>query len=934
MTESAAARRFVVGLDLGTTNSALAYLDTTDPARAIRTFAVPQVTAPGQVEALETLPSFLYQPADGEFAQDALRLPWGDDGSDGVVGLFARDQGALNPGRLIASAKSWLCHAGVDRTADLLPWEGGDDVPRLSPVAVSSRYLAHYRAAWDRAFPEHPLAEQDLVVTLPASFDEVARELTVQAARQAGLPRIILIEEPQAAFYAWIAKHQHDWDQQVSLGQKILVCDVGGGTTDFTLIRVRRSAEGLVQFHRVAVGNHLILGGDNMDLAVAHRLEQQLAKDGRLEPRAWSLLLRASRRVKETLLTENAPDSVPLTIPGVGSRLIGGGTRISVDRATIHEVVAEGFFPNVPLDAIPTQVASGFQEFGLPYAADAAITRHLASFLTTHRHAGDNDAAAIDDGADPARPEIVLFNGGVFESPLLQQRVIDSLSRWFGEATDWRPLVLDHERLDLAVARGAAYYGMVRRGEGVRIAASLARGYYVGVDADPPAAVCLCAATLEPGEEVDLSSRRFEARVGQPIEFPLYTSSTRLTDAAGDVVPIDREQFTSLPPIRTTLKISRSEAAGVLPVRLAARLTELGTLDLWCHEEGGKRRWKLLFDIRAATQTDREGHEAIGEQSGFVEESLIDAAASVLDGTFAGDEAPTTLMKRLAESLGMERHEWPPALLRAIWERLFELEPGRRRSPAHEARWLNLLGYSLRPGYGFALDDWRVGESWKLLHNKLAHSSAQGRAEFWVFWRRIAGGLPGGQQQALAGPLLQVAKQAARDLAAGKKRGGAAATSPHEAAELWRLLGSLEWLNIPQKIELSRSLMTAVEKGVNPAIRAAAVWTVGRCGARVPQYGPLNLVVPVDEVARWIDRLESLPGDDPADAFAVVLLARRSGDRYRDLDDAARGRIVRWLRSVHAKPAWLTLVEEGGKLDEESQAVSFGESLPRGLRIL
>ena len=443
--------RYVVGFDLGTTNSAVTYVDTAEEPWQVRVFAAPQLVAAGQYEARETLPSFHYQPGAGELPPAALRLPWtsaaSDDSPPHVVGVFARDHGAVAPGRLVSSAKSWLCHSGVDRTAALLPWHGAADVQRLSPVEVSARYLAHVRAAWDHRFPKFPLAEQDFVLTLPASFDEVARELTVKAAALAGLPRVVLIEEPQAAFYAWIDHNRDRWEQLVKPGQKILICDIGGGTSDFTLIRVRRGEGGKVQFHRVAVGDHLILGGDNLDLALAHYLEQRLINvsgtlrvppangtrsvPDTLEPRQWAMLVQRSRQLKETLLGPNPPEHVTLHLPWSGSRLIGGGKQIEVSRSEVHELLVEGFFPLVPLDAKPSRRSSGFQEFGLPYAADPAVTRYLAAFLTAHRHVAMEDVQ-LPPGQDPARPDIVLFNGGLFESPVLRQRMIDSLKHMFG----------------------------------------------------------------------------------------------------------------------------------------------------------------------------------------------------------------------------------------------------------------------------------------------------------------------------------------------------------------------------------------------------------------------------------------------------------------------------------------------------------------------
>jgi hypothetical protein len=1101
------APRYVVGIDLGTTNSAVSYVDTAERPWRVRTFPVPQLVAPGVVEAREILPSFLYQPAKAEFSGDALRLPWergqrsGDRGqgsgkkgggrreAEYVVGFFARDQGAVVPGRLIASAKSWLCHSGVDRTADLLPWHGAPDVERLSPIEASARYLKHMADAWDARFPHHPMSQQDIVLTLPASFDEVARELTVKAAARAGLPRVVLIEEPQAAFYAWLYAHADDWERQVTPGQKILVCDIGGGTSDFTLIRVRRAGEaGKVQFHRVAVGEHLILGGDNLDLALAHHIERRLAgtgsssgsetereaapgtggqatsatpslqpsppggwgtglpsaeppspqpspggRGGQVDPREWAVLVRTCRQVKETLLGENAPERLTINLPGAGARLIGGARQIDVTREEVQRVLLDGFFPYVGLEEKPLRRQSGFQEFGLPYAPDPAITRSLAAFLTAHRHVAVEDEEAAGDH-DPARPDIVLLGGGLFASPVLRERLLEVLRGWFrGEGDSaggllssrppsaqpsaresvrgggdrssaelpsprppsprpspggrggetWAPLVLDNERLDLAVARGAAYYGMVRRGEGVRIAAGLARTYYIGVEgeeggvetaatdvtkaslpsppvpAEPPSpeptpkeigglAVCLVPAGVEPGQDVDLAQRRFTLLVCEPVEFPLYVSSTRLTDKPGELVPIDRERMTPLPPIRTVLRTRRKSEVGTVSVTLHARLTEIGTLDLWCSEIAARRSWRLQFDVRSATRTDLAAHGASGidaaqprdgrqaESEGVVDEATWQECATLIRGTFGpeGKDKPAGLVKRLAGAIGTGRDRWPASLLRRIWEALMELEPGRRRSQVHEARWLNLLGFALRPGYGLAVDDWRVAQTWNTVQGKLAHPGPLCQVEGWILWRRIGGGLAAGQQQAVAEPLLAPVRGLHRQLTTGKRRGGDFAFTVPETAEVWRLLGSLELLGVAAKIELGRILLDVLPKRKMDPVRPAIAWSLGRIGARVPVYGPLNTVVPVEVVSDWLAKLMKLYPDDPMARLAVMQMARRTDDRYRELPEKLRGKVLEWLRLGEAPAHFVELVRDGGQLDSEEQGLIFGEALPKGLRMM
>lgn len=1066
--------RFVVGIDLGTTNSAVCYVDTHQADWHIQTFRIPQLVAPGQVEAREILPSFHYSPAPKEFLPGALRMPWQATDPEYVVGVFARDHGALVPGRLISSAKSWLCHSGVDRTRPLLPWQAAPDCPKISPIEASARYLRHIREAWDHRFPEDPLAQQDIVLTLPASFDEVARQLTLRAAAAAGLPRVVLLEEPLAAFYAWIYAHRHNWHTFVHPGQKILVCDIGGGTTDFTLIRVRQTEDGRIQFHRVAVGNHLILGGDNLDLALAHHIENRLHRrlspltaqasplsgcpaqggqstlstaeearqcsagrwsgpsstpssespskiepnfppqnlsegessspalcsDSPLTARQWAVLVGLCRQAKEVLLAENAPERYSLTIPGTGARLIGGAMSVELTRQEVEQLLIEGFFPKVGLDARPIARRSGFQEFGLPYAPDPAVTRYLAAFLTAHRHVAQEEGGASEDH-DPARPDIVLFNGGLFYAPRIRRRIIEVLSEWFsprgekstqsrqstqfiqdqdlkssaqftqitqdklGEppsktlppsppsapppwpntiAPDWKPMVLENHRLDLAVAQGAAYYGMVRRGQGVRIAAGLPRTYYVGVETPPgttpaePTAVCLLPAGVEPGQQISLASHRFHLRLGEPVEFPVYFSSTRLTDRPGDLVPIDPEQLSSLPPIRTVLRSRNKAHSGVIEVVLQAELTEIGTLELWCTQAEGDPRWRLEFDVRSATHTDIPPQPSPAEAEGRLDESVWQACREAIEAVFGpqGQVKPARLVKQLAQAIGAGREQWPASLLRRMWELLMEFEPGRRRSEAHEARWLNLTGYALRPGYGFSVDDWRVGETWRRVQGKLYHPSPACRTEWWVLWRRIAGGLSAGQQQALADPLLAPLRALYRQLTATKHPPKAADLpfGSHELAEIFRLLGSLERLPLALKIELGTILLELMDRKRWQHCRGAILWAIGRLGARELTYGPLNAVVPPEKAAEWVDRLLKGQQEDPTLSLALMQLARRTHDRYRDLPEKTRQAVLQWLADHQAPEHFLLLVREGGTLETQEEGLVFGESLPIGLRLI
>ncbi|WP_437184933.1 Hsp70 family protein [Planctomicrobium sp. SH668] len=927
--------RFVVGIDLGTTNSAVCFVDTHGNDSRVQTFRIPQLISPGEIESLESLPSFHYHAAKGEFADRSLSMPWSEAAPETAVGVFAREQGKLVPGRVIESAKSWLSHVGVDRTSGLLPWHGSADVPRLSPVEASAAYLFHIKCAWNHAHPQHPLEQQDLVITLPASFDEVARELTVAAAKLAGLQKIVLIEEPQAAFYAWISAHPDSWNTLVSPGQNILVCDVGGGTSDFTLIRVRAGSNDQVQFHRVAVGDHLILGGDNLDLALAHHLERKLMGEKKLEPRQWGSLVRICRHVKETLLSENAPESYSVSLPGSGSKLIGGGLRVEISRDEARNLLMEGFFPHVQIDDHPQRKLSGFQEFGLPYAADPAATRHLAKFLQTHSRAG---LKLGEEGS--TRPDVLLFNGGAFISPLIQQRMIDVITDWFANGDpNWAPLVLHNARHDLAVAQGAAYYGMVRRGTGVRISAGLPRTYYMGVETIASGAVegrvqalCLMPAGAEPGTEVDLREHPFQLTISSPVEFPLFHSSSRLTDRPGSISPIEREQLTALPPIRTVLRSRKEKEATSIAVELHARLTEIGTLQVWCTEVDGNRSWQLQFDIRSATHTDVEAHRGTGEAAGVLDEHSIQLVQSTLQNCFGpnSNEKPAGLPKRISKLLELSREEWPPALLRQIWEMLLELESGRKLSAEHEARWLNLFGFALRPGEGMALDDWRVAESWRRLRSHMHYPGPATLSEWWILWRRVAAGLAAGQQQSLATPLLTRLKDEQRKerQTNSVKKGG----HPQEQIEAWRMLASMERLPVTMKQQLAEIAIEHLYTPERAIQHPAILWSIGRLGARQPFYGPLNTVVAPEVAAEWLDRLLAIRQPSPERFFAVMQLARRTDDRYRDLPADKRQKAVNFLTSLEASEEFIALVETGGELQAQTSALVFGESLPIGLK--
>ncbi len=606
---------YSIGIDLGTTNSAVSYfkLAQAEARGSGQTMlAIPQITSVGTVEEKLLLPSFLYLPNEQEFPAGSLALPWDKKRKDRVVGEFARTHGSKVPMRLVASAKSWLCHAGVDRLSAILPWQAPEDVHRVSPLDAAAHYLAHLREAWDHQFQDDPLAKQDVVLTVPASFDAAARDLTLKAAQQAGLPNITLIEEPQAAFYAWIEQMGEGFRKQVKPGDVVLVVDVGGGTADFSLIAVT-SKDGDVALTRVAVGDHILLGGDNMDLALAHKVNQRLAAEGKkLDIWQFNALTFACRQAKENLFADSRLKKSPLVVPGRGSTLVGGAIKAELNRDELTGVLTDGFFPKIDVtDPLQSVRRTGLAQLGLPYAQDAGVTRHLAAFLTRQARAmaTAHDAPVKVEGRTFVHPTAVLFNGGVFKATPLKDRVIQVLNDWLAADGGQPAKELGGAELDLAVARGAAYYGWVRHGHGLRIRGGTARAYYVGVETTMPAvpgmeppvkALCVAPFGMEEGTQADVPPQEFGLVVGEHTRFRFFASSLRRGDRVGVMLEdvAGNDELEEVAPIETTLPAKAGNEGKLVPVNLQAVVTEIGTLELRCLEKGGPGKWKLELNVR------------------------------------------------------------------------------------------------------------------------------------------------------------------------------------------------------------------------------------------------------------------------------------------------------------------------------------------------
>jgi molecular chaperone DnaK (HSP70) len=907
-----------VGIDLGTTHTVVASADLAAPAGTAAIFAIPQLVSPTEIAARPLYPSCLYAPVPGESLAD----PWQE--SPWISGELARRRGAEVPGRLVASAKSWLCHGAVDRGASILPWGAPEDadLPRTSPLDASARLLAHVRRAWDEAHPDAKLAAQEVVLTVPASFDEVARELTLEAAARAGLS-VRLLEEPQAAFYDFMAQagaatidallDRHGGEALV------LVIDVGGGTTDLSLIRVHRapSSGGAPPYavERVAVGHHLLLGGDNMDLALAHLCEPRLVEPpSRLDAARFGQLVSACRAAKERLLSASAPERARITILGHGARLLGNTLSTDLGREEVERVVLDGFFPAAPRDARPERRRGGIVAFGLPYERDVAITRHVAHFFARHA------------GAVPA-PHALLLNGGVFNAARIVDRLVSALGAWGGAPVE----VLPHVDPDLAVARGAVAYALARSGRGLRIGGGAARGYYLGLEADEGAArkaVCVVPRGAEEGAPAVAAGRALALVVGRPVRFDLFASDER-SDTPGDVVTLDDDAFEALPP--AVVSFGSARKAEEVKVELEGELTAIGTLDLACVEIAEpRRRFRLAFQLRdhaepsAATPPPPSVAASVGGKR-------LDEAREAIERVFGKgrpDVAPREvkdLLRELERLLG-ERASWTLATSRALFDTLAPSAKSRRRSADHERLFWLLVGFTGRPGFGDPRDPGRVALIAPLFAERVAFpAETRSWQQLWIALRRLAGGFDDRAQLALRDALDPLVAPAEARL---KKPKGWKAEAPDDLLEL---VSSLERVPPARRSELGGWILERTWTSKDPRLWAA----IGRLGARVPAYAGVHHVVSPGVAERWIDHLLREKWDAvPTAPQAAVQLARVTGDRGRDVSERARREVERRLVAVGAREELCRPVRELVPVAEAERAALFGEGLPVGLRLL
>ncbi|CAM4036716.1 Molecular chaperone DnaK [Comamonas aquatilis] len=955
MTVNSTQPAYIVGIDLGTSHTVVASVSLTGAAGDIALLDIPQRSAAGEVVALPLLPSVRYQAAPGELG-DSWQQPWPPQGADeaapAVIGRWARDLGTAVPGRLVASAKSWLSHTGVDRTAPILPWGADEEVVKVSPLAASSSYLAHVKAAWDKAHPEAPLQAQTVVLTVPASFDEGARALTLEAAQLAGLPGVQLLEEPKAAFHDWLLLQGEQLAAQLADSRLVLVVDVGGGTTDLTLIRVEADPEGgLPTLTRTAVGEHLMLGGDNMDLALAHQLEPAFADEGnKLPAQRFAQLVQRCRVAKEQLLAQDAPEQLSITLLGGGSRLLAQTQTATLTRTQVQSRVVEGFLPPAQISDVPAKRQGALRGFGLPYPADAAISRHLAQFLSLH--------------AGGALPDTVLLNGGVFHAHALVQRLTDLLGQWRGKAVR----VLHNPHPDWAVARGAAAYGLARVQAELqeksevnrpavqaqqalaaiktmipRIGGGAARSYWLllpGKKGQAPQGLCLLPRGTEEGVRIVLSGRRFALKLGQAVRFNLLANSqSSVPVQAGQIAPLTGDGWVELPPLATVLPVPEGLAAAQVEVQLQASMSEVGTLEVRCVAvQDAAQSWLLPFAVRGAVAAENiaasadassaEEPKGLNSQATRLPEAL--ALIERIFGTQA-QEVTAKEVRQLRQSLEKvlgPREGWEVGLLRALFDALLARAKRRRRTAEHERVWLNLAGWCLRPGVGAELDGWRMAQVWALYPQGLGHGKeAANWTEWWVFWRRVAAGLNEEQQmqvlEAVAGQMQKTVQQTTR--AGGKSSHGS-------YDDMLRLFAAMEAVPWQYRQEMGQWMLQRLER---EGETVQTWWAIGRLAVRQSLAANAHLVMPPEAAQEFLDA--TLAQDwrkNETAMFAAVQMARMTGDRARDLPDAVREQVLEKMRSSGAPQRWIELVEQVVQMEAEDHKRSLGDSLPPGLVLL
>ena len=919
---------YLVGIDLGTTNSALAWINIKEAESdgpKIRSFQPEQVIRPFELGKKELLPSFIYFPNQIDLPSGSFNLPWDLENVSScnkIIGEFARLQGIKVPGRCVHSAKSWLACPRLDRLSRILPWDGAPDVQRISPLEASSLFLAHLAACWNNfTNGKSPLQDQKIVLTIPASFDDAARTLTLQAAKLVGLSNILLLEEPQAAFYCWQAEGCI-WPKICS-DLTALIIDIGGGTTDFSLIKTIES-NGQIAFERSAVGEHLLLGGDNIDTFIANLIEKELKNT---DHNLTSHIVQLCRDAKEVLLGDDPPESYPVIFSGKGRLLVGSTVKHNIASHKTIDLILNSFFPLTGRNCEAPPRRHGAIQIGLPYATDPSISAHLATFLKQHMP-GDKG------------PDALLLNGGMFHSRLICQRVQNVLTTMYPNADIH---ILEGISKDHAVARGAAYLGWLTYSGGRRITGGTARSYYLGISTNglnSERFLCVLPSNATEGAEFFCDNLPLELKINEIVQFPLYASTVRLMDQAGLLVETLPDQLKKLPPLESYLSGGKKSKKKVVSIQLRARQTAIGTLELDLMGSE-KKVWRLEFNLRSLdsstliNQRDLENKEGASHSWGYQEEILCQAEEAIshvfpFSAPQDGKDS-NSLVRDLECIFNAKRSEWPVGTCRRLWDTLALGADKRRQSHAHLARWYNLAGWLLRPGYGASGDPQRIESLWKILHAP-PHGSREGMRQpesgpdLWILFRRVAGGLSAGRQSVLFDRIKPF-------LLPGKSKIPYKPTSP-EIAEMWRCLSLCELIPYPRRIALADNL---ARKTSQRPVPDWMIWSIGRFGARLPLYGSVSAILPATSAAAWIKLLLVMQLSSSTElrnwCFALAQMAQICGQMDLEIQGQLRAKVAIVLEKFSWPPNWKTMLDKPTPPGENDWSSTYGDHLPVGLQL-
>lgn len=908
---TAADSRYIIGIDLGTTQCALSYVDLEDKNLKVRNLEIAQLVSGGMLESLPTLPSVVYL---AEESREVNHPEWMTQ-QGLIIGAYARELGFEIPGRFVHSSKSWLCHPRAERQSPILPWQSEVSDRKISPVDAAAEFLKYMIQLWDATVgakdEASAFARQKVIVTVPASFDPSARNLTLEAIERAGIKSVSLIEEPQAAFYDYLQRNPKTMVAELKGVDTVLVIDIGGGTTDFSLIRITWSADrDYPEFSRLAVGPHLLIGGDNLDLALARKVEAEFKHRGRkLAGKQWLSLLTQSHTAKEQVLSGEITGAVNFNLAGSGSKVLAGAAKISIDSEEIKKILIDGFFPVVNADEKPDEDNTlGLSEAGLPFTRDAAVTRHLAAFLR------DNDV----------RPDAILFNGGTMKADCLRNRLFEVLTLWRG----MEPAVLDNPHPTLAVAAGAAYYGLVTLGLGQRIQSGNPVSVYLGIGTSkssaagrhvPEQLMCILPKGSEPEKDYHMADKTLGIDLSRDSAFYLfYTPAPPKAEESGRLIKFNSKRYLPLPPCILKARTSKGEKQ----VEIRVRLRETGYLQIFCEEVGGSFSQELRFDLGDSEKNSRGAAEAPAKRRVPITSAQLKKIGQLLDNAFSHKIEFNCVFKELEEIIGSPRTNWDAEMLRQLFDLFITREDEFRVSQSSLVLWFRLLGFCLRPGFGVQGDVDRVDRIWQMIDDQYDYTNPEFWSDWWVMWKRIAPGLSLERQEALKSRLEPVLFPTKRRDKKDREIG------QHERNQLWRLLGHLERISVAEKERIGWWIVKAPP---SYGVDAVALSALARLGARELAYAPDSAMVSQAVANGWVEQLlkKAIPGNSYLDS-ALREIGRKTGDRLVQIDDLLRKNILDVFKKKLRKKAFIQPLLKAARLEDKDLAEITGEALPSG----